>query len=238
MAPKEDAPTKAMPAEVVGPALKAIPADVKGGAPADVKAKLAKVMEGGPPIPEDGAYWRGLGAAMRSSVFPAAKTAMRTLGANRPLAFASEGGVAAQSMIPKSVYYGAWAVSGAAVLGDIGTRTMDAPDGKEYATAAYWTAFHVPASLVIPAAIIHKVVDGMEHSMANHSYAKSLPPRVKVMAPVLAALVAILPVVPVVDHLAEMAMEPTLGAFLGLEFEHHHGDSASASDGEAHEKNA
>ena len=175
------------------------------------------------PIPiEQGAYWRGLAAATRSAVV-ASKSAMRTLGANRPLAFASEGGVAAQALIPKPVYYGAWALSGAAVLGDIGTRTMDAPAGKEYQTFGYWTAFHVPASLVIPAAIIHRVVDGMEYSMANHTYAKNLPPRVKVLAPVFAALAAIVPVVPVVDHAAEAIMEPTLGAFLGLSFDHEHG---------------
>merc|ERR1711976_213211 len=101
-------------------------------------------------------------------------------------------------------------------------KTWDAPEHLKRNTAIYHTAFHVPASLVIPAYIIHQVVHGVEHSMKHHNYAKGLPPRAKAIAPVGAALIAIVPVVPTVDHLAEMAMEPTLGKYLGLEFKHSH----------------
>ena len=46
---------------------------------------------------------------------------------------------------------------------------------------------------------------------------------VLLQVPVAAALLAIVPVVPAVDHVSEMVMEPTLGKWLGIEFEHHHG---------------
>jgi len=103
-------------------------------------------------------------------------------------------------MIPKYVYYGAWALSGTAVVADIATKTMDAPEDKRLRTAGYHTAFHIPASIVLPAVIIHKIVHQTE--------------------PVAIASIAV--VVPVVDHLCEWAMEPTLGRALGLEFDHHH----------------
>ena len=57
--------------------------------------------------------------------------------------------------------------------------------------------------------------------MKNHNYAKSFPPRVKALIPVCAALASIFPVVPCVDHVAEMIMEPTLGKYLDLEFPEH-----------------
>jgi hypothetical protein len=52
---------------------------------------------------------------------------------------------------------------------------------------------------VIPAVIIHQVVHGMEGAMKK-PFAANLPPRVKVAVPVVAALLAIIPVVPAVDH--------------------------------------
>ena len=81
--------------------------------------------------------------------------------------------------------------------------------------------FHIPASLVVPAVIIHQIVHGMQYSMKNHGYAKSFPPRVKALIPVCAALASIFPVVPVVDHTFEFIMEPTLGKYLELEFPEH-----------------
>jgi hypothetical protein len=55
------------------------------------------------------------------------------------------------------VYFGAWAVSGVAIVADITTKVVDAPEEKKVNTAVYHTAFHIPASLVVPAVIIHKV---------------------------------------------------------------------------------
>jgi hypothetical protein len=55
------------------------------------------------------------------------------------------------------LYYGAWTVSGVAIVADITTKVVDAPKEKKVNTAVYHTAFHIPASLVIPAVIIHKV---------------------------------------------------------------------------------
>ena len=98
---------------------------------------------------------------------------------------------------------------------------IDAPEEKRVNTCLYHTAFHIPASLVVPAVIIHQIVHGMQHSMKNHSYAKSFPPRVKALIPVCAALASIFPVVPCVDHVAEMIMEPTLGKYLDLDFPEH-----------------
>ena len=98
---------------------------------------------------------------------------------------------------------------------------IDAPEEKRVNTCLYHTAFHIPASLVVPAVIIHQIVHGMQHSMKNHNYAKSFPPRVKALIPVCAALASIFPVVPCVDHVAEMIMEPTLGKYLDLEFLEH-----------------
>ena len=81
--------------------------------------------------------------------------------------------------------------------------------------------FRIPASLVVPAVIIHQIVHGMQYSMKNHGYAKKFPPRVKALIPVCAALASIFPVVPVVDHTFEFIMEPTLGKYLELEFPEH-----------------
>ena len=208
--------------------------------PSQPKKRKTVIFDGTSTVPhaDPGAIFRGIAAATRK-LLPVAGKAMkanrtvaintiRTVGKNRPLAFASEGAVAGQSMLPKIVYYGAWTLSGVAITADITTKYWDAPPDKQIQTAVYWTAFHVPASLVVPAAIIHQVVHAAETSVKSGSYAKSWPPRAKAMAPVGAALLAIIPVVPVVDTLAEYAMEPTLGKYLGLEFSHHHGSDESA----------
>mmetsp|Transcript_14648 Transcript_14648/g.40351 ORF Transcript_14648/g.40351 Transcript_14648/m.40351 type:complete len:194 (-) Transcript_14648:144-725(-) len=183
-----------------------------------------------PQLEEAGGYFRGVAALMRTKL-PLFREHIRIVGEARPLAFASEVGVAGRPLLANSVYYGAWGLSGVAIAADIATKTWDAPDDLKTNTALYHTAFHLPASLVIPAYIIHQVVHGMEHSMKHHNYAKNLPPRVKALAPVGAAMLAIVPVVPTVDHAAEMIMEPTLGKYLGLEFSHHHKQSqADTSD--------
>ena len=103
---------------------------------------------------------------------------------------------------------------------------VDAPDEKKLNTGIYYTAFHIPASLVVPAVIIHQVVHLTEKVVKK----TSLPPRVKPLVPVAAALLSIVPVVPAVDTAAEMLMEPTLGAYLGLEFSHHHQESTHAKE--------
>ena len=167
------------------------------------------------------AIFRGVAAAGRAKI-PVAKAAVRSIGSNRPLAFASEGAVAGNALMPRWMYYGAWSLSGVAIAADITTRTWDAPPSKQRETAAYWTAFHVPASLVLPAVIIHQIVHAVEHSLEHHSYAKKIPVRARPLVPVGAALFSIIPVVPAVDYAAESIMEPTLGSYLGLEFDHHH----------------
>jgi hypothetical protein len=177
-----------------------------------------------------GGLFRGIAAATRKllpTIKPVAvKSALRTVGQNRPLAFASEGAVAADTMLPRVIYYGAWTLSSVAIMADVYTKYDEAKshgDGKTaLPTALYWTCFHIPASLVVPAMIIHRVVHGVQHSVEHGKYAQSWSPRTKSMAPVVAALLAIVPVVPAVDHTAEAIMEPTLGRYLGLEF-HHHG---------------
>ena len=58
-----------------------------------------------------------------------------------------------------------------------------------------------------------------------------LPARMKPLVPVAAALLSIVPVVPAVDHVAEVVMEPTLGAYLGLQFSHHHKGSEGSKEG-------
>lgn len=182
---------------------------------------------------EVGAYFRGIAAAARAKI-PALKAAsakaVRTIGSSRPLAFASEGAVAGNAMMPRWMYYGAWGISGVAIAGDITTRTWDAPDDRKWQTTAYYTAFHLPASLIVPAYIIHQVVHYAEHSMENHSYAKRMPARARAFFPIGAALLSIVPVVPAVDHAAESIMEPTLGKYLGLQFQHHHHDDKHDQD--------
>lgn len=195
------------------------------------------VLEGLP------AALRGVAAAARKFVTAktvasktVAKTAVRAVGENRPLAFASEGAVAGESMIPRLVYYGAWTLSGAAIAADIYNKQDDAPVDKRWLTVCYWTAFHVPASLVVPAVIIHRVVHAVQHAVEHQSFARAWPPRAKAGAPVAAALLSIVPVVPAVDTAAELIMEPTLGAYLGLEFEHYHHDDESNSEQELESK--
>ena len=89
------------------------------------------------------------------------RTGLRVVGQQRTLALASEGAVAGEALIPRSLYYGLWGLSGLAIVGDITTKTYDAPEEKRVNTALYHTAFHIPASLVVPAVIIHQVVHGM-----------------------------------------------------------------------------
>jgi len=171
--------------------------------------------------PNIGGMFRGVAAALRSTM-----PAVRTIGGFRPLAFLSEGAVAGKSILPASLYYGAWGISGVAIAADITTQVVDAPEEKKVNTGLYYTAFHIPASLVVPAVIIHQVVHLAEKVVKN----TSLPPRVKPLVPVAAALLSIVPVVPAVDTAAEMLMEPTLGAYLGLEFSHHHKESTHAKE--------
>jgi hypothetical protein len=161
-----------------------------------------------------------------------AKHAVRTIGGTRALAFASEGAVAGAKIMPSWMFYGAWSISGLAIAADITTRTWDAPPDKEKETAFYWTLFHIPASLVVPAVIIHKIVHTVEHALENppkksssfsfSALVKHIPIRFRPFIPVGAAMLSIIPVVPAVDYTAEIIMEPTLGKYLGLEFHHHH----------------
>merc|ERR1719331_2531371 len=99
------------------------------------------------------------------------------IGQSRPLAFTSEIGVAAKSQIPWGMYYGAWGLSGLALSADIANRCMNAPEDKKYQTVGYWTLFHIPASLVIPAFIIHKVVHYAERAVASPSKAVKYIPK-------------------------------------------------------------
>lgn len=172
---------------------------------------------------ELGGFFRGIAVAARVKL-PVLKVAsakvVRQIGSNRPLAFASEGAVAGNALMPRWLYYGAWGLSGLAISADIASKTWDAPEHLKPQTASYWTLFHVPASLVVPAWIIHRVVHAAEQSMERH--AKTIPQRVRPYVPVGAALLSIVPVVPTVDYLAEVLLEPTLGAYLGLTFDHHH----------------
>lgn len=110
-------------------------------------------------------------------------------GTNRPLAFASEGAVAGKSLLPRYAYLGAWGLSGLAVGSDIINKTLEAQEGKAYQTAGYYTAFHVPASLVLPAVIIHKIVHASQHAINTRSMFKSLSPRAKALAPGTGAIV-------------------------------------------------
>ena len=157
-----------------------------------------------------------------AAVKVATKKAVVAAGTNRPLAFSSEASVAGQGVLPKPLYYLGWGLSGIAVASDITLKCWAAPPEKQQETALYYTAFHIPASFVIPAYLIHQVVHVVEHSMEHHNYAKRLPQRFRLFAPVGAALLSIVPIVPAVDYAAEAIMEPTLGAYLGLEFDHHH----------------
>ena len=179
-----------------------------------------------------GGFFRGVAAAARVKIpimKAASAKAVQSIGSNRPLAFSSEGAVAGNALMPRWMYYGAWGLSGIAIGADITSRTWDAPETKKWETAAYWTAFHVPASLVVPALIIHQIVHATEHSMKHHSYAKNIPVRFRPLFPVGAALLSIVPIVPAIDYAAEVIMEPTLGQYLELEFEHqhHHSDGKS-----------
>ena len=70
--------------------------------------------------------------------------------------------------------------------------------------------------------------------MNNISTLKKLPPRAKSLIPVATALLSIVPVVPIVDHAFETVMEPTLGAYLGLQF--HHANHSETKAVEQHEK--
>ena len=189
---------------------------------------------------------RGIAAATRKLLLPVrkvlaakgastaasakAKVAIRAVGENRPLAFASEGAVAGESMLPRVLYYGAWTLSGAAIAADIYNKQDDAPPDQKWPTVLYWTTFHIPASLVVPAVIIHRIVHTVQHAVEHQKFAQSWSPRMKAGAPIAAALLSIIPVVPIVDTAAEHLLEPTLGAYLGLEFEHHHADNGKKSN--------
>ena len=180
-------------------------------------------------------FFRGVAAATRKAALVAKKAAIakssatkqvvRAIGENRALAFASEGAVAGDAMIPRWVFYGAWGLSGLAITADIYNKYEDAPTPLKTNTAIYWTTFHIPASLIIPAAIIHQVVHYTEKMVQNPKGMKmvqNLPPRAKAVAPVVAAMLSIIPVVPAVDYAAEAILEPTLGDYLGVQFHHHH----------------
>ena len=69
-----------------------------------------------PDFSTTGAYFRGAAASIR--------TGLRVVGQQRTLAFASEGAVAGEALIPRPVYYGLWGLSGLAIVGDIATKTI------------------------------------------------------------------------------------------------------------------
>ena len=127
---------------------------------ADNSSNNNKIDDDLSPTGVGGGYFRGAAAASGR-----AKMIIRAVGSQRALAFASEGAVAGKTIMPKWMFYSAWGISGVAICADITTRTWDAPKDKEKETALYWTLFHIPASLVVPAVIIHKVVHTVEQAM-------------------------------------------------------------------------
>ena len=54
------------------------------------------------------------------------------------------------------------------------TQVVDAPAEQKVNTALYQTAFHIPASLVLPALIIHKVVHVMQAAVVKWKVTKYL----------------------------------------------------------------
>jgi len=87
----------------------------------------------------------------------------------------------------------------------------------------YWSAFHIPATVVMPTLLVHQVIYQVEH-MLKKPFARHWTPTVRASVPYAVALLSIFPIVPLVDHVAESILEPTLGAYLGLEFDHTHDD--------------
>ncbi len=164
-------------------------------------------------VKQAGGGFRGLAATARGMA--------RVLQSARPLAFASEVGVAAQSLLPRPVYIGSWVLSGVAVAADAGLNIADAPVDKRMHMAALQAAFHIPASLVVPALIIHKIVHVAADIVQKNARLSALPPRAKQLIPVSAAILAIIPVVPAVDHSTEFILERTLAPYLGLSLHKH-----------------
>ncbi len=158
-------------------------------------------------------------------VHPSIALAASVIGGARPLAFASEVAVASEPIIKPWQYKSLWGLSIVAVAADAGVKIDAAPEGKGWHMAAYQAAFHIPASLVIPAVIIHKIV----HMVPSLGIVQSLPPKFKTMAPVLAAIASIPIVVPAVDHSCEWALDSCeLHRHLGLPHPHH--DGAASGD--------
>ena len=54
------------------------------------------------------------------------------------------------------------------------TQVVDAPAEQKVNTALYQTAFHIPASLVLPALIIHQVVHVMQAAVVKWKVTKYL----------------------------------------------------------------
>ena len=99
-------------------------------------------------------------------------------------------------------------------------QNHDSPTEDSLSTILYYTSFHIPASLIIPAVIIHKIGHLMETSMPK-CFSKKLSSKVKIMLPICVTLLSIYPVVFMVDTTAEQILEPTLGKYLNLEFPKH-----------------
>eukprot|EP00004_Rigifila_ramosa_P027441 TRINITY_DN8956_c0_g1_i2.p1 TRINITY_DN8956_c0_g1~~TRINITY_DN8956_c0_g1_i2.p1 ORF type:complete len:137 (-),score=29.62 TRINITY_DN8956_c0_g1_i2:18-428(-) len=124
-------------------------------------------------------------------------------------------GVASRPIISRSVYLGSWALSGLAVVCDAGIKIADSPPELRKKVAIHQTAFHITASLVVPALIIHQVVEGAQAFIKNRpALAARMHPRMRPIVPVLAALSSIPVVVPVVDHATEWVLERTLEPYL------------------------
>ena len=122
--------------------------------------------------------------------------------------------------MPMPAYFFLWGVSLSAIVSDIYMKQHDSAKEDSFSTILYYTSFHIPASLIIPAVIIHKIGQLLETSMPN-CIAKKLSSKVKIMLPICVTLLSIYPVVFMVDTTAEKILEPTLGKYLNLEFPKH-----------------
>ena len=122
--------------------------------------------------------------------------------------------------MPMPVYVLLWGASLSAIVSDIYMKQHDSAKEDSLSTILYYTSFHIPASLIIPAVIIHKIGHLMESSMPNY-FSKNLSSKVKIMLPICVTLLSIYPVVFMVDTTAEKILEPTLGKYLNLDFPKH-----------------
>lgn len=174
--------------------------------PKYVSAKLVAVKG----VAAKTAAMKGVGAKAATAKSAGSGAIME---ASRPAAYASEVGESFRIVSSRKFVYTMYGMSILYVAADTALKTAEAREHGAACMAARAVdtgLWHVSASLVAPALVIHRVVDSTSALMKQEAVRAVLSPRVLVWTPITVGLCSIPFIIHPIDHFTDYVMDRTV----------------------------